>query len=72
MFSGLGYALYFLGVFKIAFNEQYEVENMSVEQQQKVQVILSNPKSKERKSEEEAFLKNLWGMVNPKGFEGLD
>lgn len=27
MFSGLGYTLYFLGVYKIAFNEHLQVEN---------------------------------------------
>ena len=32
MFSGLGYSFYFLGVYKIIFNEQYDLENFNEEQ----------------------------------------
>lgn len=31
MFSGVGYSFFFLGVYKIIFNEQYDLDNLSEE-----------------------------------------
>lgn len=55
MFSGLGYSLYFLGVYRIIFNENYELESCSDEQIWWINQILNSDKNKEWKIKEEDF-----------------
>lgn len=66
-FPGLGYIFFFLGVFKVAYNENFQIDSSKIEEGSFKAV-----KNYEWKEAEENFLKNVWAIINPKHNEVID